>query len=79
MLAASLTLEKELCKRRIKVIEFLEEHYSDDMDNYADWDHGYVRYWLSDFLDVISRDAFLKSLKKTCQFDIGTTAEADQE
>jgi hypothetical protein len=65
----SLALEKELCKRRIKVIEFLEQNYSDEYDNYTDWDHGFIRDWLKEFPDVSDRESLIESLEKASQFD----------
>jgi hypothetical protein len=69
MLTPSLALEKELCQRRIRVIEFLEQNYSDDLDNYPDWDHRAIRDWLESFPDVRDREALIESLKKASEFD----------
>jgi hypothetical protein len=69
MIAPSLALEKELCKRRIRVIEFLEQNYSDDWDNYDDWHHRFVRGWLEEFPDVKDREALIESLKEATQFE----------
>jgi hypothetical protein len=69
MLAPSLALEKELCKRRIKVIEFLEQNYFDDKDNYTGWDHRFIRNWLADFPDVGNREALIESLEQASKLD----------
>lgn len=69
MLAPSLALEKELCKRWIKVIEFLEQNYPDHWDNYDGWDHEFVLNWLEEFPDVKDREALIESLEKVSQFD----------
>jgi hypothetical protein len=69
MLAPSLALEKELCKRRIQVIEFLEQNYANELENYTDWDHRAVRDWLESFPDVRDRESLIESLEKASEFD----------
>ena len=69
MLPPSLALEKELCKRRIQVIEFLEQNHADDLENYTDWDHRAIRDWLGSFPDVKDRESLIESLGKASEFD----------
>jgi hypothetical protein len=70
MLPASLALEKELCRRRIEVIEWLEKNLNDlESDNYDDWDRRYAEELLTNHPDVETREAFIASLGKATEFD----------